>query len=372
MQHSLLDKAERFEQAESSDDADSEASDDSLWHLSLYEKNRQPQAPMPDNTQITINSREFDEFKCAICWDLLTHTMTAMECLHRFCSDCISSALRSGNKECPTCRTKLASKRSLRADPNFDTLISAMFPDRGEIDDFHISLLKQLKANDVAKNLAEGMRKQEQARALLSKKRKIDETTDNKPSPDETSSQLSDNVEKAHTGSTCSSASTSKKKSEHKEEKMLRKDNLIAGCSKNFASSTNEDEKSMEKVDKNGMIKCVIKPHPRLRWKDYKMHTRYLLSPGDANIDVFHRYMQLCVEMLDKGELIQDRAEDAKDGIVRYNKRVRLRDFEIFVVTSDGSFVSLPTSMVLSEVLVRYGDRSDNFIRLFYMYADEE
>ena len=28
------------------------------------------------------------------------------------------------NKECPTCRKKLVSKRSLRADPNFDALIA--------------------------------------------------------------------------------------------------------------------------------------------------------------------------------------------------------------------------------------------------------
>lgn len=50
--------------------------------------------------------------------------MTTKECLHRFCSDCIITALRSGNKECPTCRKKLVSKRSLRPDPNFDYLIS--------------------------------------------------------------------------------------------------------------------------------------------------------------------------------------------------------------------------------------------------------
>ena len=28
------------------------------------------------------------------------------------------------NKECPTCRKKLVSKRSLRPDPNFDALIA--------------------------------------------------------------------------------------------------------------------------------------------------------------------------------------------------------------------------------------------------------
>lgn len=30
----------------------------------------------------------------------------------------------NSNKECPTCRKKLVSKRSLRPDPNFDALIS--------------------------------------------------------------------------------------------------------------------------------------------------------------------------------------------------------------------------------------------------------
>ncbi|XP_017464323.1 PREDICTED: E3 ubiquitin-protein ligase RING1-like, partial [Rhagoletis zephyria] len=59
-------------------------------------------------------------------------TMTTKECLHRFCSDCIITALRSGNKECPTCRKKLVSKRSLRPDPNFDLLISKIYPSREE------------------------------------------------------------------------------------------------------------------------------------------------------------------------------------------------------------------------------------------------
>jgi hypothetical protein len=32
--------------------------------------------------------------------------------------------------ECPTCRKKLVSKRSLRPDPNFDQLVAKIFPDR--------------------------------------------------------------------------------------------------------------------------------------------------------------------------------------------------------------------------------------------------
>ena len=40
-----------------------------------------------------------------------------------------------GNKECPTCRKKLVSRRSLRPDPNFDALLSKIFPDRAEYED---------------------------------------------------------------------------------------------------------------------------------------------------------------------------------------------------------------------------------------------
>ena len=61
--------------------------------------------------------------------------MTTKECLHRFCAECIITALRSGNKECPTCRKKLVSKRSLRPDPNFDQLVAKLFPDKEECEE---------------------------------------------------------------------------------------------------------------------------------------------------------------------------------------------------------------------------------------------
>lgn len=67
------------------------------------------------------------ELMCPICLDILNQTMTTRECLHRFCSACINKALRSGNKECPTCRKKLTSRRCLRADPNFDQLIAKIY-----------------------------------------------------------------------------------------------------------------------------------------------------------------------------------------------------------------------------------------------------
>jgi hypothetical protein len=54
------------------------------------------------------------------------------------------TALRSGNKECPTCRKKLVSKRSLRPDPNFDQLVEKIFPNREEYEAHQESILESL------------------------------------------------------------------------------------------------------------------------------------------------------------------------------------------------------------------------------------
>lgn len=111
------------------------------WELSLYELNRTPQELITDSTEIAVSPRSINsELTCPICLDLLKNTMTTKECLHRFCYECINTALRSGNKECPTCRKKLVSKRSLRPDPNFDQLISKIYPNRESYEAHMMSL----------------------------------------------------------------------------------------------------------------------------------------------------------------------------------------------------------------------------------------
>jgi len=115
------------------------------WELSLYELHRTPQEAITDNTEIAVSPRSLhSELMCPICLDMLKNTMTTKECLHRFCQECIITALRSGNKECPTCRKKLVSKRSLRPDPNFDALISKIYPSRDEYEAHQERVLAKL------------------------------------------------------------------------------------------------------------------------------------------------------------------------------------------------------------------------------------
>ena len=65
-----------------------------------------------------------EECMCPICLDALTDTRTNPECLHRFCGDCINESLRRFNHECPSCRVRILTMRTLRKDTQFDNIVS--------------------------------------------------------------------------------------------------------------------------------------------------------------------------------------------------------------------------------------------------------
>lgn len=98
---------------------------------SAGEVNDSPPTPRPPiEEEITISSRYINmELTCPICLRILHKTEIVMECLHRFCSECIQKCLRVGKNECPSCRKHVPSRRSLRPDPNFDALIAKIYPD---------------------------------------------------------------------------------------------------------------------------------------------------------------------------------------------------------------------------------------------------
>ncbi|KER32774.1 hypothetical protein T265_12754, partial [Opisthorchis viverrini] len=131
------------------------------WELTLYELHRKPQEPITDGTEIAVSPRSLkSELMCPICLDILKGTMTTKECLHRFCAECIVTALRSGNKECPTCRKKLVSKRSLRRDPNFDALIAKIYPSREEYEAHQDKILAKLNRHHLSAALTRSLEQQ--------------------------------------------------------------------------------------------------------------------------------------------------------------------------------------------------------------------
>lgn len=56
------------------------------------------QEAITDGLEIAVSPRSLhSELMCPICLDMLKNTMTTKECLHRFCAECIITALRSGS-----------------------------------------------------------------------------------------------------------------------------------------------------------------------------------------------------------------------------------------------------------------------------------
>lgn len=77
-------------------------------------------------------------------------------------------------QECPTCRKKVASKRSLRPDPNFDLLISKIYPSRDEYEAHQERVLAKLNKSHsqaaLVNSITEGIKLQSQNRPQRSRK----------------------------------------------------------------------------------------------------------------------------------------------------------------------------------------------------------
>lgn len=184
-----------------------EPTQNKTWELSLYELHRTPQEVITDATEIAVSPRSLhSELMCPICLDMLKKTMTTKECLHRFCNDCIITALRSGNKECPTCRKKLVSKRSLRPDPNFDLLISKIYPSRDEYEAHQERVLQKISMShsqaSLVNSITEGIKLQSQNRPQRSRKNQEEASSNSN------ASNSNGNTEPVQNGSTQNGSNT--------------------------------------------------------------------------------------------------------------------------------------------------------------------
>lgn len=79
--------------------------------------------------------------------------------------------MRLGNNECPACRIHCASRRSLRDDPGFDTLIEAIYPDVEKYEEEELVFLDEERAlnKQIQASIAEISQRQSEA---LIKRRK--------------------------------------------------------------------------------------------------------------------------------------------------------------------------------------------------------
>ncbi|XP_029394555.1 E3 ubiquitin-protein ligase RING2 [Mus pahari] len=285
-----------------------------------------------DGLEIVVSPRSLhSELMCPICLDMLKNTMTTKECLHRFCADCIITALRSGNKECPTCRKKLVSKRSLRPDPNFDALISKIYPSRDEYEAHQERVLARINKHNnqqaLSHSIEEGLKIQAMNRLQRGKKQQI-----------ENGSGAEDNGDSSH----CSNASThsnqeagpSNKRTKTSDDSGLELDNNNAAVAIDPV------------MDGASEIELVFRPHPTLMEKDDSAQTRYIKTSGNATVDHLSKYLAVRLaleELRSKGESNQMNLDTASE-----------KQYTIYIATASGQFTVLNGSFSLELVSEKY------------------
>ncbi|XP_055901984.1 E3 ubiquitin-protein ligase RING1 [Eupeodes corollae] len=306
------------------------------WDLSLYELQRKPQEIITDSTEIAVSPRSLhSELMCPICLDMLKKTMTTKECLHRFCSDCIITALRSGNKECPTCRKKLVSKRSLRPDPNFDLLISKIYPSREEYEAIQEKVMAKFNQTQsqqaLVNSIKEGIKLQSQNRPTRYRKGGESDRDHREHSSHHTSNSNSGNVQQAVGASaSCnnrvndeasetrnasnppsvrstpspvpSNSSSSKPKramsvptSERSEES---ESDSQMDCRTEGDSTIDTEGEGSSELGINDEIELVFKPHPTEMAGDNQLMkalkencVRYIKTTANATVDHLSKYL---------------------------------------------------------------------------------
>ncbi|KAL8138172.1 hypothetical protein V2J09_004173 [Rumex salicifolius] len=170
---------EEKEEEEEEEEEGEEEEEEEEHHLENEDSDRSPSSSSDTEKEEFVLVKLSDvrkEVQCPICLGIIRKTRTVMECLHRFCRECIDKSMRMGNKECPACRTHCASRRSLRDDPNYDALIAAMYPDIDHYEEEELAFQDEDDARNkqIQASIAQTFKRQSEA---LTKKRKRSQST---------------------------------------------------------------------------------------------------------------------------------------------------------------------------------------------------
>ncbi|XP_030645141.1 E3 ubiquitin-protein ligase RING2-A-like [Chanos chanos] len=336
------------------------------WELSLYELHRTPQEAIMDGTEIAVSPRSLhSELMCPICLDMLKNTMTTKECLHRFCSECIVTALRSGNKECPTCRKKLVSKRSLRRDPNFDALISKIYPSRDEYEAHQDRVLEQLSRlhnkQALSSSIEEGLRQQAKQKPL--RVRKLQQESDNTTfSGGEENGDTRSHVSHDSAPSHLTSAHTS-----HAPEAGPSRTKRPRASDESGPEADRESPTPPRRPPRTGPgseIELVFRPHPLLVNTQQYSQTRYVKTTANATVDHLSKYLALRIALEERqNEMHTDRPAEGKRegrddaggaGGAGSLQDVSEKEYTIYITAPGGQFTTLNGSLTLELVNEKY------------------
>lgn len=346
------------------------------WELNIYELNRIPHEIIYDDTEIAVSPKILqNELMCPICLDILKSTMTTKECLHRFCHDCIITALRAGNKECPTCRKKLVSKRSLRPDPNFDGIIAKIYPNRDEIDALHEKVLEKLnKKHLTAISNAHNSSSSSGHKSRRGANHHANNHTTNH-SNEHTNDVNMEQADQAATTSTSSLTAASTSNNHHNEHHTNNNNNHQSNFSRSNRKqpaanhSDDSDMESRASTEQSSLhlpndldeIELVLKPHP---FKELNLNSnRFLKTTSNATINHLSKYLwtRLCVEP-------PQSSSSSSSNHHLNTTNCSENDFQLFICTNEklpNSYQLLNSNFTLEFILEKHW-KLNRPIELFY------
>jgi len=338
---------------------------DKSWDLSLYELHRTPQEAITDTTEIAVSPKSLQsELTCPICLDMLTSTMTTKECLHRFCADCIITALRSGNKECPTCRKKLVSKRSLRPDPNFDQLVSKIFPDREEYEEQQekvLAILTMSHSQQLMSTIGDAIKAQAAHVKMINRKKNLTDYDDLVLSP--------------HIPGTPLNPGTPDPDSETTPYRPRKK-------KKPTVNTENGEGPSNSATDND--VEFIMKPHtaipPETVNKLSLMGSRFGKCSKQATVEHLIKFIKTRIELeatennkeseevvkKEEGEETEDNKMDEGGDGANKEKPVQVDDIKFHVSPVSGQYIELTGPETLEMVLEDYWKLNSKTLELYY------
>ncbi|ETN02151.1 hypothetical protein PPTG_16785 [Phytophthora nicotianae INRA-310] len=324
----------------------------------LFDIYRQPRAPVTDpNATKTLSIRQLNaDLTCPICLGIIKETMVVMECLHRFCGECISTAIRQSKRECPSCRIHIPSKRSLRPDANFDALIRKIHPNLAEFERNEDQIIEQLNRTRHFHNAyTESTRKGvlSQAATRRNGRKKTEGATSASSSPSNTSSPPVGEKRSSPGGGSPndtapSSAAASEDETARKKPKVAASKSTDTAVDRvNFRVLLHEEEQpNAPKLERT-----LFTTSPKLKIRHLKKHLAALLKLG--------KYDNLCIVLPTVNCTLSGLSESAK---ARKSTGVAIRqDLQCDQELED--FVTL------KDIYEQYGMGSAWELRLLYHFS---
>ncbi|KAL7544251.1 hypothetical protein ACHAWF_007631 [Thalassiosira exigua] len=129
--------------------------------ITMFDIHREPRRENSDpDARVRLQLKVLGpEFHCPVCLGYIKNTRIVKECLHRFCNECIEKCLRIGKKECPQCRIHIPSRRSLRPDSNFDSLINSIYGDVEKLEQYEEEEITKLNKKNINNAYAESRKR---------------------------------------------------------------------------------------------------------------------------------------------------------------------------------------------------------------------